>query len=134
MKKPLVIFDFAGTLVKMRPPSLLLEKGLIVKLSQSYFLGILTGGKKAEVLNILNKLDIKSYFQDENIITKDETNFRKPNPQLLQLLTRNTTCVAYIGDTCKDSQMAKAVGVRFILADKSVAQKINELLLSGGLP
>lgn len=40
-----IIFDFAGTLVKMRPAILLVDSKLLKRLASNYKLGILTGGK-----------------------------------------------------------------------------------------
>jgi len=75
----LIGFDFAGTLVKMRPATLLANKRLLNLLSKKFNLSIFTGAKKVETMNILDKLEIRTYFQ--SVITADDTAFRKPNPK-----------------------------------------------------
>lgn len=120
MTNQLIVFDFAGTLVCMRPPKLLVNRSLLKRLSQVYLLGILTGGSRTEVINILKKLKILPYFKDEIIITKSDTKFRKPNPKLLSLViqgSKATTCL-YIGDSVKDYKMSTTLGIPFIYIGK----------------
>lgn len=111
-----VIFDFAGTLVKMRPATLLVKKSFLEYLATKYKLGIVTGGQRTEVLNILSKLRAEKLFPSENIITKDDTNLRKPDPRLLLNLVERlgSKKAIYIGDTEKDRKMANLASVTFL--------------------
>ncbi len=125
MKTDLIIFDLAGTLVKMRPATLLLNITLLKKYAKKYKLAIVTSGKRTETLNILNKLNIKAFFMDSNIITKDDTNLRKPDPELLKLAVK--ICQAnspfYIGDKTKDRKMANSANIPFIYSQKLLLSK-----------
>lgn len=112
MKNKYIIFDFSNTLVKMRPATLLLPSRTLKRLSFSYNLAIITGAKKAEALNILNKLRIKNYFVQ--ILTKDEVSLRKPNPKLFDLVTNVNKIVLYIGDGKNDAKMAKDAKINYL--------------------
>lgn len=129
----IIIFDFAGTLVRMRPATLLIPKSLLRRIAQKYKLGIITGGKRAEVRNIIKKLKINQYFRDNLIITKDDTLLRKPDPRLLQLIMKRSgnKKVVYIGDRITDYIMARDAQVPFfqVTRDKSIEQ-IAAILLS----
>lgn len=127
MKIDLIIFDFAGTLVKMRPPTLLINRSLLKQYSKKYQLAIVTGGKRTETINILNKLNICELFRDEYIITKDDTRFRKPAPELLRLVVKKagTYSPLYIGDTARDRKMAQSAGIPFIYSQKLLLSKGN---------
>lgn len=105
--KYVIFFDFSGTLVKMRPPKLLASFRLLQKLSNYFELGIVTGARKTETLNILNKLKIRDLFS--SVITADDSRYRKPNPKLLPKLK----IIAYVGDTKKDERLAKNAKITF---------------------
>lgn len=111
-----IVFDFAGTLVKMRPATLLVKKSFLEQLSKKYRFGIVTGGKRAEVLNILFKLEIDKLFPSYSVVTKDDTNLRKPNPNLLLILLKRLESknTIYTGDTAKDRKMANLASVTFL--------------------
>lgn len=125
MKIDTIIFDFAGTLVKMRPATLLIDRVYLNNLSKKYKLAIITGGARAEVLNILRKLKINQYFQVENIITKDDTILRKPNPILLKMVIKKirATKSLYIGDNSKDFKMANMARIPFIYSQKLLSSR-----------
>lgn len=142
MKKSYIIFDFLGTLVQMRPPSLYISKNILLSLSRNYQLGIITNGKRAEVINILTKLGVIDLF--ETVITKDDTSLRKPDPMLFSQF--NGQIVVYVGDTLKDYRMAKSANIPFIYIGRMkigvsqlnfkrelVEEAINKLLSSGEL-
>jgi phosphoglycolate phosphatase-like HAD superfamily hydrolase len=107
MKKPYIFFDFAGTLVKMRPVTLLVERKLLKILATKYCLGIITGARKRETYNILNKIQIKNLFSI--IITSDDSLFKKPDPKLFP----KVKILSYIGDSNKDEVLAKNAKVTF---------------------
>ena len=113
--KKCIIFDFAGTLVKMRPATLLIPLDMLQQLSRKYQLGIITGGGRAEVWNIIKRLGICAYFPRKMVITKDDTNLRKPNARLLAFAMSQfgVTSAVYVGDSTKDQQMAKATHMLF---------------------
>jgi len=119
MKKTL-FFDFSGTLVRMRPPELLVDVNILENLSDKFELGIITGARKAETLNILNKLKIKDLFQI--VITADDSRLRKPNPGLFPKIK----IAAYIGDMRKDEFLAKNAKVPFFRINKKY--NINQIL------
>lgn len=75
-------------------------------------LGIVTGAKRAETINILGKLGIKKLFS--TIITKDDTLYKKPDPRVLP----NVKIKAYIGDGKKDELLAFAKSVPFYRVTK----------------
>ncbi len=118
-----IAFDFAGTLVKMRPVTLLINKALLVSLSKKFNLVIITGAKRPETINILNKLEIKNYFV--SVITADDTIFRKPNPQIFNALPS-----VYIGDSSKDNLLARNANIKFYRVNpkNSINQIIKSLL------
>ncbi len=117
-KKITIIFDFAGTLVKMRPSKLLIAKDLLSQLSQNLDLGLITGAKRSETNNILLKLNIRDYF--DFIIAKDDTPFRKPDIRLFREVKRKVTSgkIIYIGDSVKDFVFAKNAKIKFCYIGK----------------
>lgn len=142
MKKSYIIFDFLGTLVQMRPPSLYISKNILLNLSRNYQLGIITNGKRTEVINILTKLGVIDLF--ETVITKDDTSLRKPDPKLFDQFKGQI--VVYVGDTLKDYRMTKDADIPFIYVGRKkigagqldfkrelVEEAINKLLSSGKL-
>jgi len=118
---PWIIFDFAGTLVLMRPPKLLASKTALYKLSSKYQLGIITGARRSETKNIIRKLKLVSLFK--LIITADDSVYRKPNPKLFFIAPK-----VYIGDTKKDELMAKLAKISFIKVNKN--NNINQIIKS----
>lgn len=120
LKTRYIFFDFSGTLVKMRPSKLLADKLLLKKLKGKYVLGIITGAKRTETINILTKLEIINLF--EVVITADDSKFRKPNAKLFPKLT----IFAYIGDGCKDYIFAKNADITFFRVNKKY--NINQIL------
>jgi phosphoglycolate phosphatase-like HAD superfamily hydrolase len=119
MKNKFVIFDFSGTLVRMRPATLLTDKNLICQLSRKYPLGIITGAKKSETNNILRKLSMENIFSQ--VITADDSGLRKPDPNLFF-----TKPMFYIGDTKKDELFAKNAKVKFLRVNKKT--NINKII------
>lgn len=120
-----IIFDFSDTLVKMRPARLLICRSLLVKLGIWYKLGIITGGRKVEVFNIIRKLNLGKLFFEPNIITKSDTPWAKPNYRLLKEMERriNSKLLLYIGDSKNDSIMAKNANIPFLSPDEFVKLK-----------
>ena len=55
---------------------------LIEKLSSKYILCIGSGAKRSEILSILKKFNLESFF--EVIISADDVNYSKPNPETFQ--------------------------------------------------
>jgi phosphoglycolate phosphatase-like HAD superfamily hydrolase len=110
--KKMIIFDLSGTLVRMRPPTLLVKRSYIEELSSKFYLGIITGAKRSETLNILRILNIASFFR--LIITADDSKFRKPNPDLFPRRLVNV----YIGDTKNDEVFSANGKVPFIRVNK----------------
>lgn len=125
--KKVIIFDFSGTLVKMRPPELLANKNILRALSKKYYLAIITGARKSETLNILNKLAITNLFA--LITTKDDTTFRKPDSILFNVVkeTFRAKGYVYIGDTRKDYYFAKNSRIPFLYVGKRNIGIINNV-------
>lgn len=117
-KQTLTIFDFAGTLVNMRPPELLLNRQLLLQLYKVSRLIIITGARKAETKNILKKLDIKKYF--DLVITKDDSVYNKPDKRLLEVLPKKylRKRMIYLGDAKKDYLFAKNTSLPFCYIGK----------------
>lgn len=123
MTTPLLMFDFAGTLVTMRPARLLTKRTNLVRLAQKYQLGIVTGARRPETQNILTQLSIASLFPQ--VITTDDSAFRKPDPRLLPSNT-----LAMIGDGYKDQLMAQKAKVKFFrVTPKTTLNQIIKTLL-----
>jgi len=120
MQKNYIFFDFAGTLVKMRPATLLAKRFLLEKLSKRFKLGIITGGKRTETQNILNKLKIQDIISIK--ITADDSKLRKPDGRLFP----KKKSFAYIGDTKKDEFFAKNGKVPFFRVNKKY--NINKII------
>ena len=55
---------------------------LIEKLSSKYILCIGSGAKRSEIISILKKFNLESFF--EVIISADDVNYSKPNPETFQ--------------------------------------------------
>lgn len=104
----------------MRPATLLVQKKLLKRLTQKYFLGIITGAQKPETINIVNKLKIENLFSI--LITADDSKLRKPDAKLFP----NKNITAYIGDTKKDEVFAKNGKVTFFRVNKKY--NINQIL------
>lgn len=113
-----IIFDLSGTLVKMRPPRLLIDSPFLKKIAKMSRLGIITGAKRSETLNVLRKLKILNYFNW--IITKDDSSFRKPDKRLFKKIKYKIPIgrIIYVGDTKKDYLLAKNAGIRFCYVGK----------------
>ena len=131
--KNLLIFDLSGTLVKMRPASLLVERQLLTTLKGKFKLAIVTGAKRKETENILKKLNISSLF--ELIITKDDSAYKKPDNRIYKLLKKQIQFdqAIYIGDTKKDYLFAKNSNIPFYYVGTSKLgekqdKSINKLL------
>ncbi|HVZ11726.1 MAG TPA: HAD family hydrolase [Patescibacteria group bacterium] len=120
MKKGTILFDFAGTLVEMRPAKLSMKRSLLKRLSKKYNLGIITGGSRTEVENIIGKLKIRRFFSDKSIITKQDSLYSKPEPKLIRRLENSfsTKRTLYIGDRLIDYKMANAAKIPFIYIGK----------------
>lgn len=116
--KNLIIFDFLGTLASMRPPKLLINKSVLEANKRQSYLAIISGGPKTEINNILIKLGINDLF--DLVITKDDTNLRKPNPKLIELVREKFLVkkTIYVGDTLKDFKMASNANISFIFIGK----------------
>lgn len=100
-----------------RPPELFSgTKETLVRLSDSYRLGIVTSGTKSRVIRDLKRTGIESFF--EVLITGDDVEQPKPAPEGLHLaldkLGLRTSESAYIGDASADYEMALAAGVHFV--------------------
>ena len=55
---------------------------LIEKLSSKYILCIGSGAKRSEIISILKKFNLESFF--EVILSADDVNYSKPNPETFQ--------------------------------------------------
>jgi len=55
---------------------------LIKKLSTKYILCIGSGAKRSEIISVLKKFNLESFF--EVIISADDVNYSKPNPETFQ--------------------------------------------------
>ena len=124
LKKNYIFFDFSGTLVKMRPATLLVKRKLLVQLNKKLSLGIITGARRTETINILDKLGILNLFQI--LVTADDSKFRKPSPRLFP----QVTILYYVGDTKKDDLFAKSKNIPFFRVNKkyNVNQIIRKLI------
>lgn len=145
--KNLIIFDFLGTLVKMRPAKGLISAQSLEILSKDNALAIITGGQRTEVMNILRKLDYLKYFDQNLIITASDTPLRKPNPKLLEMIKARGKFeqIIFIGDMLKDFNFALNTGIPFIFIGKKrigdaqlgydttqIEKVVMNLLSSGG--
>jgi phosphoglycolate phosphatase-like HAD superfamily hydrolase len=117
-KKITILFDLSGTLVKMRPAKLLINRNLLKSLFLKASLGIITGAKKTETLNILSKLNIAQFF--DYLITKDDSRYKKPNKKLIENVSRRLRSkrIIYIGDAKSDYLLAKNSNVKFFYVGK----------------
>ncbi|MEK7497305.1 MAG: HAD family hydrolase [Patescibacteria group bacterium] len=118
MKNKAIIFDLSGTLVKMRPPTLLVKRSKLKDLKTKYKLAILTGAKRKETGNILRKLKIEKFFS--LVITKDDSSFKKPDKKLFFLIKKYMRFkkALYIGDTIKDYKFARNCKIDFLFVGK----------------
>lgn len=128
--RDLIIFDFAGTLVKMRPPRLLVNKNKLFALCDKYALGIITGARKAEVLKILNKLEIVDCFSI--LVAKDDCKYQKPERKLFLFLRQRIKFgkVYYVGDTLKDYKFAVNSGIPFLYVGKKKIGIKNDISIN----
>ncbi len=115
--RKIVIFDFAGTLVCMRPATLLIPRFILNVLSWFFVLGIITGASRKDTIRILHKLRIVRFFSKETIVTKDDSSYRKPDIRLIQFFAnkfKGKTIWLYVGDGIKDFKMAKRYKINFL--------------------
>ncbi len=126
-KNIIIVFDFSGTLVRMRPPKLLLSRKALINLSKSYKMVIITGATKAETTNILKKLDIVECFS--LVISKEASIYSKPNPKLFDIVkTEYKDSVAiYLGDSKSDQTFAGLSQVPFLLVDNNYPNKYKSM-------
>ena len=125
LKIKFIFFDLSGTLVKMRPATLLVNLSLLKDLTKKYSLGIITGARRTETVNILNKLKIYKRFKI--IITADDSRLKKPDPRLFPKFKIS----AYIGDAKKDVIFARNANITFFRINKkyNINQVIKKLVL-----
>lgn len=104
--KQTIAFDLGNTLVKMRPATLLVDYKKLLSLKKFFSLVVITGAKRTETVNILNKLKVYDLF--DFLLTKDDTEFRKPSKKLISLVEKSlrTEIVLYVGDSKNDAKMA----------------------------
>lgn len=124
LKQKIILFDFSGTIVNMRPAKLLVNKNLLAKMAINCILGIVTGARRTETLNILKKLKVSKFF--EIIITKDDSKFSKPDTRTINKIKNIYKVKIYIGDTKKDECFAKNINVSFFRVNKRY--NINKIL------
>ncbi|MGB5286977.1 MAG: HAD family hydrolase [Ignavibacteriaceae bacterium] len=88
----------------------------LIKLNESYTLGLVTSGSKSRVVRDLKATGISHLFK--TIVTGDDIKTPKPSPEGLELALRKLNKKAdeavYIGDSSADCEMAKAAGIYFI--------------------
>lgn len=116
--KKVVLFDLAGTLVKMRPPISLVKINLLKRLSSKFVLGIITGARKAETTNILQKINISNFFL--LVISKEDSYWSKPDKKLFLMIKEKLPAknYVYVGDTKKDYLFAKNADIPFLYLGK----------------
>lgn len=119
MKADAIFFDFSGTLVKMRPATLLVARNKLRRLAKKYKLFIITGAQRSETTNIIRKLNLQPIFPLSSVISREDTQLRKPDPKLLKYAL-NKFCVKnpiYIGDSQNDAIMTIRSRNNFVSAD-----------------
>ena len=145
--KNLIIFDFLGTLAKMRPAKGLISAQSLEILSQENDLGIITGGQRTEVLNILEKIQLTHFFDQNLIISASDSPLRKPDPGLVDMIKTKGEFdqIIFVGNMMKDYKLAKNSGIKFVFVGKKrigdaqlgyntseIEKVITNLLLSRG--
>ncbi len=145
--KNLIVFDFLGTLAKMRPAKGLISSSSLEILAKDNALGIITGGQRSEVLNILEKTGLSQFFDQNLIISASDTPLRKPDPRLIEMIKSrgDFNIIIFVGDMIKDFKLAKSAGIPFVFVGKKkvgdaqlgydtseIEKVIAKLLLSGG--
>lgn len=107
------------------------RKSTLSKLTKKYKLGIVTGRRRNETDWALRS--IRKYFEEDAIITSDDTTHRKPSPIPI-IMARDRLRVKtaiYIGDTINDFLAAKRAKLQYINIGNSVsaAQNISDVNL-----
>jgi HAD superfamily hydrolase (TIGR01509 family) len=102
-------------------------KELLTQLSQKFDLVILTGSKREEIIQALEKFGILNYFK--SILTLDDVKYPKPHPEgirkaikQLHYLPEN---ILYVGDSAMDILRAKAANMPSIAISSGLVSRQN---------
>jgi histidinol-phosphate aminotransferase len=92
----------------------LLDEAILLKIKEKFRLGIFTGRPKKDAFDALKRFDKESFF--EVVITDDDVDKRKPNPEGLLLVLQHLGVKKgiYLGDTKDDAEAAERASVNFI--------------------
>jgi len=89
---------------------------LLAKIRAEFLCALCTGKERKRVLEILDKKEIKNYFNI--IICSDDVNNPKPNPESINLILKELGCKkessVMIGDAKNDILCAKSAGIKSI--------------------
>lgn len=111
-----IIFDLDGTLVRLQPQLVLIaDVYQLTSLRKSYAFALVSGGKKREVLDALDKTGLRFLFEDALIVTFEDTNQEKasgePFREIQQRLQGN---MVMIGDSESDALGTKVAELSFV--------------------
>lgn len=115
-----ILFDLSDTLAKMRPPKLLVNRWKLSPLAKAgLIVAVVTGSRKTETLNVIQKLKIGKYF--DFILTKEDLFYSKRDKRSAQKVKQivNVNRFVFVGDSKSDYIFAKNMNCDFIYIGKS---------------
>jgi HAD superfamily phosphatase len=106
----------------------LINEKVLIKLSEKYNIGIVTGRPKIEAKFVLKKNKVTNYF--EFLVTMEDVLEDKPSPEGINksLLFFKTNKAVYLGDTINDKLAAKNANIDFILIKNNINYVCKKLL------
>ncbi len=92
----------------------LLDEQLLIRLKESFQLGIFTGRPKRDALDALRRFGKESFF--DVVITDDDVKQKKPDPEglILAIQSLKANEAIYFGDSIDDREAAQRAFVEFI--------------------
>jgi len=123
-------FQELYSILKNKEKLLINEQKLKSLLARGIKLGIVTGRPRNEVLDVLNRF-LPGYFSENCIISIDDCEKEKPDPEPLFLAKKRMGCrrLMYIGDTINDRMASEAASIDYLeVNDKTDVNKIIEVL------
>lgn len=102
---------------------------LLKQLAQKFDLALMTGSKREEIVQILEKYGLLNYFK--SILTLDDIKSPKPNPEgirkVISQLNYLPENVLYVGDSTTDIQTARAAKVASVAVSNGLVPKYKLL-------
>lgn len=126
-----IVFDLDGTLLRLRPESVLIaDIKRLQALQSNYRLAIVSGGTREEVLQALEETDLRRFFADKHIVTFEDTNQEKSSGEpFREILRRLPRPMVMIGDSDGDEIGTRIAEIPFVRVETYQAVQAQKAAL-----